>query len=92
MRRNALYRGPLDDTVSTNVEESHPRPVLTHVERVTRKRVAVGTRKIAAARERIRASEVKWMNARPTSVRRFTPMKFPSARNSYIKGEGHASV
>jgi hypothetical protein len=50
----------------------------------------VGTRKIAAVRERIR--EVRRMNARPTSVRRVTPAKFPSVRRSFIKGEGTASV
>jgi hypothetical protein len=38
--------------------------MFTPVERDTRKRVAVGTRKIAVVRERIR--EVKRMNARPT--------------------------
>jgi hypothetical protein len=55
-----------------------------------RKRVAVGTRRIVAVRERIR--EVRKMDAWPTSVRRVTPAKFPSVRCSYIKGEGNASV
>ena len=90
MRRNALFRGPLGDIVSTDVEETQARPVFTPVERDNRKRVAVGTRKIAAVRERIR--EVRRKNARPTSVRRVTPVKFPSVRSSYIKGEGTDSV
>jgi hypothetical protein len=90
MRRSALYRGPLGDMVSTDVEETHARPVFTPVERDNRKHVDVGTRKIAAVRERIR--EVKRMNARPTSVRRVTLAKFPSVRSSYIKEEGYASV
>jgi hypothetical protein len=76
--------------VANDIDEAPPRHVFTPTERDTRKRVAVGTMRIDAVRERIR--EVRRMNARPTSVHRVTPAKFPSARSSYIKGEGNASV
>jgi hypothetical protein len=85
-----MLRYPLRDILSTDVGESSTRPLLTPEERGTRKRVAVGTKKIVAVRERIR--EVRRMNARPTSVRRVTPTKFPSVRSSYIKGEGNSFV
>jgi hypothetical protein len=48
MRRNPLFRFPLGDIVSTDVEEAHSCPMFSHVERDTRKRVAVGTRKNAS--------------------------------------------
>jgi hypothetical protein len=78
------------DIVANDTDEEPPRPDFTPTERATHKRMAVGTRRIVAVRERIR--DVRRMNARPTSVRHVTPAKIPSVRSSHIKGDGNASV
>jgi hypothetical protein len=82
-----VIRYLIRDIVANDI---HERPDFTPTERDTHKRVAAGTRRIVAVRERIR--EVRRMNARPTSVRHVTPAKFPSIRSSSIKGDGNASV
>jgi hypothetical protein len=90
LRQINVIRYLIRDIVANDIDEAPPRPDFTPTERDTHKRVAVGTRRIVAVRERIR--EVRRMNARPTSVRHATSAKFPSVRSSYIKGDGNASV
>jgi hypothetical protein len=74
LRRNIMLRCPLRDILSTDVGESSTRPLLTPEERGTRKRLAVGTKKIVAVRDRIPMKRM--LNERWKEVRHVTPADY----------------
>jgi DNA-binding MarR family transcriptional regulator len=85
LRRNIMLRYPIRDILPTDVGESSTRPLLTPEERGTRKRQAVGTKKISAVRDRILMKGMLY--ERSKVVRHVTPARFPSVRSTHIGGE-----